>query len=92
MHDELAQIWIQLFPCGRIFVLGIATQKASTRSPISYAGSFCETLFSIVKKMTTDMRSQFGRGKEGHASDSVYKDVHGVKNTLCGLLTSKINV
>jgi hypothetical protein len=32
------------------------------------------------------------RGKKGHASDSVYKDVHGIKNTLCGLLTSKINV
>jgi len=27
-----------------------------------------------------------------HASDSVYKDVHVVRNTLCGLLTSKINV
>jgi hypothetical protein len=57
-----------------------------------HRNSFCETLFSIVKKMITDMRSQLGRGKEGHASDSVYKDVHGVKNTLCGLLTSKINV
>jgi hypothetical protein len=57
-----------------------------------HRNSFCETLFSIVKKMTTDMRSQLGRGKEGHASDSVYKDVHGIKNTLCGLLTSKINV
>ena len=42
--------------------------------------------------MTTDMRSQLGRGKEGYASDSVYKDVHGVRNTLCGLLTSKLNV
>ena len=28
------------------------------------------------------MRSQLGRGKEGHASDSVYKDVHDVRNTL----------
>ena len=59
---------------------------------IPHSNSFCETLFSIVKKMITDMRSQLGRGKEGHASDGVYKDVHGVRNTLCGLLTSKLNV
>ena len=32
--------------------------------------------------MKTDMRSQLGRGKEGHVSDSVYKDVHDVRNTL----------
>ena len=61
---------------------------------IPHSNSFCETpgLFSIVKKMTTDMRSQLGRGKEGHASDGVYKDFHGVRHTLCRLLTSKINV
>jgi hypothetical protein len=38
------------------------------------------------------MRSQLGRGKEGHAATSVYSDVHGIRNTLCGLLTTKINV
>jgi hypothetical protein len=59
---------------------------------IPHSNKFCETLFSIVIKMTTDMRSQLGRGKEGHASDSVYKDVHDVRNTLCGFLAIKINV
>ena len=46
----------------------------------------------MVKKLTTDMRSQLGRGKEGHAATSVYSDVHGIRNTLCGRLTTKINV
>uniref|UniRef100_H2ZX01 HAT C-terminal dimerisation domain-containing protein n=1 Tax=Latimeria chalumnae TaxID=7897 RepID=H2ZX01_LATCH len=35
-----------------------------------------KTLFSMVRKVTSDMRSQLGRGK----------------NTLCGLLASKINI
>jgi hypothetical protein len=35
---------------------------------------------------------KLSRGKEGHAATSVYSDVHGIRNTLCGLLTTKINV
>uniref|UniRef100_H3BC19 HAT C-terminal dimerisation domain-containing protein n=1 Tax=Latimeria chalumnae TaxID=7897 RepID=H3BC19_LATCH len=43
---------------------------------IPYSNAYCETLFSMGRKVTADMRSQLGRGK----------------NTLCGLLTSKINI
>ena len=40
---------------------------------IPHSNSFCETLFSIAKKMTTDMRSQLGRGKEGHAGECLQR-------------------
>nr|XP_014341792.1 PREDICTED: uncharacterized protein LOC106702846 [Latimeria chalumnae] len=59
---------------------------------IPYSNAYCETLFSMGRKVTADMRSQLGRGKGGHACISVYRDCHGIRNTLCGLLTSKINI
>jgi len=59
---------------------------------IPHSNAYCESLFSMVKKMTTDQRSTLGRGKEGHAESSVYEDSHGVRNTLCGLLAGKINI
>ena len=42
---------------------------------IPHSIAYCEALFSMVKKMTTDQRSMLGRGKEGHAKSSVYEDM-----------------
>ena len=59
---------------------------------IPHSNAFCESLFSMVKKITTDQRSSLGRGKEGHAKDSAYMDTHEIRNTLCALIASKINI
>ena len=50
---------------------------------IPHSNAYCETLFSMVKKT-------YHRYEE--SATSVYSDVHGIRNTLCGLLTTKINV
>ncbi|KAL5013810.1 hypothetical protein ScPMuIL_008080 [Solemya velum] len=59
---------------------------------IHHNNAYRESVFSMVKKMTTDQRSTLGRGKEGHVTSSMYEDTHGVRNTLCGLLAGKINI
>lgn len=59
---------------------------------IPHSNAYCETLFSQVKKVTTDSRSQLGRGKEGNAKSSVYSEHHNITNTLCAILNSKINI
>ena len=59
---------------------------------VPHSNAYCETLFSMVKKVTTAQRSQLRRDKEGHACDSVYADAHGMRNTPCALLASKINI
>lgn len=58
---------------------------------IPHSNAYCETLFSIVKKVVTDARSQLGKGKEGHTATSVYSETHGIRNTLCALLTAKVH-
>lgn len=59
---------------------------------IPHSNASCEGLFSMVKKITNDQRSSLGRGKEGCSNTSAYQEVHGVRNTLCGLLAGKINI
>ena len=59
---------------------------------VRHSNAYCQTLFSMMKKVTTTQQSQLGRGKEGHACDSMYADAHGMRNILCALLASKINI
>jgi hypothetical protein len=59
---------------------------------VPHSNAFCEGLFSIVRKVVTDQRSQLGRNKEGHSTDSQYSLALGVRNTLCGILGAKVNV
>ena len=75
--------------------LGLShTQQVGHACAASPSQQCCETLFSMVKKITTDTKSQPGRGKEGHVCPnySVYQQHHGIRNTLCGLLATKINI
>ena len=59
---------------------------------IPHSNSFSESLFSMVKKITTDTRSQLGRGREGKSNESVYCETYDIRNTLCGILACKINI
>ncbi|KAI4805630.1 hypothetical protein KUCAC02_010233 [Chaenocephalus aceratus] len=59
---------------------------------VPHSNAYYEALFSMVCKITTDQRSQLGRGKEGHSKSSVYSETYGIRNTLCGLLAGKINI
>ena len=60
---------------------------------IPHSNSFCEGVFSTVKKILTDSRYNLGKDvKKGHAHSSVYEDRTGIRNNLVGLLITKINV
>lgn len=59
---------------------------------IPHSNARCETLFNMVNKTATSMRSQLGKGKEGHSRDSVYSTATGIRNTLCAILAAKINI
>ena len=59
---------------------------------IPHSNSFCESLFSMVNKNVSDSRSSLGKSKEGCGSTSVYAETTGVRNILCALLATKINV
>lgn len=59
---------------------------------IPHSNARCETLFNMVRKVTTDVRSQLGKGKGGCCQDSVYSSTTGIRNNLCAVLASKINI
>ena len=51
---------------------------------IPYSNVYCETIFSMGKKVQTDNKSQLGKNtKEGRAADNVYL---GETNVSVGLL------
>ena len=60
---------------------------------IPHSNSFCEGVFSTVKKILTDSRHNLGKDViRGHAHSSVYEDETDIRNDLVGLLTAKINI
>ncbi|XP_005996930.1 uncharacterized protein LOC102351322 [Latimeria chalumnae] len=55
--------------------------------------AYCKGLFSVIRKITTDFRSNLWKNvKEGQASSSVYQAQSGTRNTLVGLLKAKMNI
>ena len=60
---------------------------------ISHSNSFCEGVFSTVKKILTDSRHNLIKGViRGHVHSGVYEDETGIRNNLVGLLIAKINI
>ena len=60
---------------------------------IPHSNTFCEGVFSIVKKILTNSRDNLGKDViRGHAHSSVYEDETGIRNKLVGLLIAKINI
>ena len=82
IHNAPDRVWVVISLC----------RQAKHLLMIPHNNVYCESLFSMVRKITTDQRSNLGRGRECHAKSSVYQDCHSFRNTLCGLLTGKINI
>ena len=60
---------------------------------IPHSNTFCEDVFSIVKKILTNSRDNLGKDViRGHAHSSVHEDETGIRNKLVGLLIAKINI
>lgn len=60
---------------------------------LPHSNAFCEGIFSIIRKLLREGRSNLGLNvKEGHSGSSVYSDITGTRNTLCGLLAAKVNM
>ena len=60
---------------------------------IPHRNSFCEGVFSTVKKICTDSRQNLGKYIVGrHAHSSVYESKTGIRNNLVGLLIAKTYV
>ena len=60
---------------------------------IPESNSFCEGVFSTVKKILTDSRYNLGKYLVGgHAHFNVYESETGIRNNLFGLLIPKINI
>ena len=61
---------------------------------LPHSNAYCETLFNVVRKVSTDVRSQLGKNtKEGRSATSVYAtSPDDTRNTLVGILASKVNI
>ena len=60
---------------------------------IPHSNSYCESVFSTIRKICTDGRHNLGKdAAKGHASTSVYKDTTTIRNNLIGILITKINI
>ena len=60
---------------------------------IPHSNSYCESVFSTIRKICTEYRYNFGKNtQQGHASTSVYKETTSIRNNLLGVLIPKINI
>lgn len=60
---------------------------------IPHSNAYCETIFNMVRKVQTETRSQLGKdNKQARSSSSVYSDSTGIRNTLVGILSAKVNL
>ena len=60
---------------------------------IPHSNAYCESVFSTVHKICIDGRHNLGKNAmQGHAATSVYNDTTEIRNTLIGVLVTKINV
>ena len=60
---------------------------------IPHSDSFCESVFSTIRKICSDGRHNLGKDATlGHASTSVYNATTSIRNNLLGILIPKINL
>ena len=60
---------------------------------IPHGNSFCESIFSTIRKTCTDGRHNLGKdATQGHASTSVYTKTASIRNNLLGILIPEINI
>ena len=60
---------------------------------IPHSNSFCDSVFSTVKKILTDSKQNLGKdivGRDAHSR--VYESETGIRNNLVGLIIPKINI
>ena len=53
---------------------------------ILHNNSYCESIFSTIRKICTDA------SRQGHASSNVYAETRVIRNNLLGILIPKINI
>ena len=95
---RLNDIWHSI---GRIKLPSSESQKFPTLGKVArflmlipHSNAFCETLFNVVRKVSTDVRSQLGKNtQEGRSATSVYATQEDdIRNTLVGILATKVNL
>ena len=60
---------------------------------IPHNNSYCESVFSTIRKICTDYCYNLGKNtQQGHASTSVYKETTSIGNNSLGVLIPKINI
>ena len=60
---------------------------------IPHSNSFCESVYSTIRKICSDGRHNLGKDATlGHASTSVYNATTSIRNNLLGILIPKINI
>ena len=94
---RIDQAWFEISklrdPATEQFRFPVLTRLVMYVLLIPHSNAYCETIFSMVRKVQTDARSQLGRHKDGHAATSVYSKHQGdVRNSLCGILAAKVNI
>ena len=66
---------------------------AKFRLLIPLSNSYCESIFSTIRKICTDGRHNLGKdATQGHASTSVYSKTTSIRNNFLGILIPKINI
>ena len=77
----------------RINLIWHQSQLAKFLLLIPHSNSYCESVFSTIRKICTDYHYNLGKNaQQGHASTSVYKETTPIRNNLLGVLIPKINV
>ena len=60
---------------------------------IPHSNSYCESIFSTIKKICTDGRHILGKdATPGHPSTSVYTETTSIRNNLLEILIPKVNI
>ena len=80
-------------PCSGSPRFPVLVKLAQAMLLIPHSNAYCESIFSTVRKICTDGRHNLGKNAEqGHAATSVYNETTNVRNTLLGILLTKINI
>ena len=59
---------------------------------IPHSNAYCESVFSTVRKIYTDGRHNLGKNTtQGHGATSAYNDTAEIRNTLVGVLVTKMS-
>ncbi|KAG8590542.1 hypothetical protein GDO81_006790 [Engystomops pustulosus] len=94
---RIDEFWHQLSlikdPVTGHYTYGVLCRLVKFVLLIPHSNASCERLFSFIRKILTDQRSSLGKNPvTQQPGPNVYESVTSVKNTLCAILASKINI